>query len=739
MKAIQLNTWAPLMQSATGGVLTVLGGQITMSKWCGLDQQLWQFTEPAPGLYQIENKATGLVLDGSNGGLYPHSANGGPFQRWTAQALGDGFALVQQASGQVVDGNGQQTYLHVSNGGGYQQWSQGGDTSIDTTAWAPLTQTATGAVVTVGDDGGLSMSTWGNLDDQLWQFAARDGGWYQITNKGKGWCLDGGDGGFSTQPPSGADSQLWQIKAMGKSSFALVQKTSQRVLDGNGTQIYANGFNGGGFQQWRQGARLMEFPRSRPYNQITFAMAHDSHTATHYYRDSDNVQENVDQTQPVSGQLMGGIRAMRVSSGYWEDYPEQPYQVFLQHGDPNTAPGDLLGGFCVFGHLADYLAQVRAFLMQYPDQVVTIIDEGGPDDAPDSSAFADAVLAVYTAAFGDMLFDPAAHGLTVDQLGAGQWPTLDQLTAKGPCVLLFMANSAYPGRKPFVLPAYCPSGLIAMNNYDAYNGDSQLRPTPAASWFLYSDRLPANGKPQSPVWLFNHQFTQSLPGRTESSRAYNKWTVGDLLIEDVIRFWSVTSHKPNLINVDFYQGVWGAHSYLMDVVNTLNRVGSFDEITAQWYGSPIVIADTNGLQIGKTYVLVSVANPANAVAFGSNGKLSLAALNTSDPNQHWRLEYNTSAAGIALVQDVQGEPEWSYLTAPQQQGQIYTLSSPAHVGGTGESGWQIGADGDSWWIRRALDQGTHMEGRGDACDAGTVIETWGWNGSANQHFAFREI
>jgi hypothetical protein len=60
---------------------------------------------------------------------------------------------------------------------------------------------------------------------------------------------------------------------------------------------------------------------------------------------------------------------------------------------------------------------------------------------------------------------------------------------------------------------------------------------------------------------------------------------------DTIRAWATVGQRPNFINVDFYQGTFGARSYLLPLVNAMNSASFPLDLTNLVF--PIHIQDTN--------------------------------------------------------------------------------------------------------------------------------------------------
>ncbi len=80
------------------------------------------------GIYfNINHKIDGHVLDATHkGSVYTKDWNGGDYQKWRFEDVGNGYyTIVQKATGRVLDGNLKgSVYTKDWNGGDYQKWSQ---------------------------------------------------------------------------------------------------------------------------------------------------------------------------------------------------------------------------------------------------------------------------------------------------------------------------------------------------------------------------------------------------------------------------------------------------------------------------------------------------------------------------------------------------------------------------------------------------------------------------------------
>ena len=93
---------------------------------------------------------------------------------------------------------------------------------------------------------------------------------------------------------------------------------------------------------------------SQPYNQVIWAMAHDSHTVDQSDPNPTGQKDWHDQTYTVDQQLLGGIRAVRISSAIRLAAGTLHNEIVLHHGD------------ITFWILKDYLQKVKDFWTPIP-------------------------------------------------------------------------------------------------------------------------------------------------------------------------------------------------------------------------------------------------------------------------------------------------------------------------------------------------------------------------------------
>lgn len=424
---------------------------------------------------------------------------------------------------------------------------------------------------------------------------------------------------------------------------------------------------------------------NKHYNEVSFAMAHDSHTCgpDDNYGDDSKLKMNVDQTLWVADQLRQGIRAVRISTGTyrWQYGLNTP---ILEHGRPQQ-----YGGGCAFGTLQDYLTAVYEFLVApgNENEIVTIIDEGDawgyaqekslivPKDGlpvwswnsvtnDDVWAFTQLVAAVYETVSlkgpeGQLLPDSAVKVKMYTPSGAS-WPTLQELITSKQRLVVFQNSLNSLNGVPWMLPAY-DKAAAAITTSDSGNplADPDVRPG-------FPGTFVAPERAWGGLYLLNHYFYHQIFSLVspinidinESARNLNKWVVGDLLVENTLRACARLKRRVNFLNVDFFQGVFGTYSYLNLLVDALNTVDdSLGAGSAAWLlalndavtKQVVYLHNTQHLCLGDAYYIRCAGNQGLSLTVNASGALVLDTLSAGNPAQQWRLLYNTPDQGITLV------------------------------------------------------------------------------------------
>ncbi|MFF8813305.1 RICIN domain-containing protein [Streptomyces pactum] len=110
---------------ATGHCLDSNGRDVYPHSCNGGSYQKWAVSSSG-GTVTLRNLATGHCLDSNGRDVYPHSCNGGSYQKWTVSSSGGTVTLRNLATGHCLDSNGRDVYPHSCNGGSYQKWTPTG-------------------------------------------------------------------------------------------------------------------------------------------------------------------------------------------------------------------------------------------------------------------------------------------------------------------------------------------------------------------------------------------------------------------------------------------------------------------------------------------------------------------------------------------------------------------------------------------------------------------------------------
>jgi hypothetical protein len=113
-----------LMNAQTGLCLDSGGSSVYPHSCNGGDYQRWGYARNTTGL-PIANKATSRCLDSDySGRVYTLACNGGTYQRWYVYYAGGArySKLVNYQTGLCLDSDAGRVYTHACNGGSYQTW-----------------------------------------------------------------------------------------------------------------------------------------------------------------------------------------------------------------------------------------------------------------------------------------------------------------------------------------------------------------------------------------------------------------------------------------------------------------------------------------------------------------------------------------------------------------------------------------------------------------------------------------
>ncbi len=466
----------------------------------------------------------------------------------------------------------------------------------------------------------------------------------------------------------------------------------------------------------------------KTYDQVTWAMAHDSHTATKIRYFKDDMPMEVDQYVPIADQLSRGVRAVRISA------EDRQGSVILRHGDA------IFGDRVWFWPLSTYLIHVRDFLNVNPLAVVTIIDEGDTSDG--------AVADVYVDVFGGT---PKAPGGGKDGKGVrtflpdGQWPTIAAMAAANTRLVVFRRNGNGNGRNagakasyPFLLKAWSASD--PNDDYLFANPYEYLHPR-EIRFFPHEKTQTTNsaGKgtfSKDKLYLFNHTYydrvtaseiitTLGFNDILQSSQARIPWVVGSWLLTNTVRAWVVTGCRPNFINVDFFDGANlrpGHHcspeeeGFLLTLVNRMNQVDSPTDLrfVIRCQGKPELAL------CGGPSITVRTCDPANS-------------------SFQWGFARSHSSEAIAIV-----HPDHGALTVRNlKEGNRATYGSNFEGD---EAGWSLDLTEDNtdgiYSIRLLKNDRTLCldasaeDGQSSNLHDGASVQGWNWHGNGNQKWQF---
>lgn len=282
---------------------------------------------------------------------------------------------------------------------------------------------------------------------------------------------------------------------------------------------------------------------ARPYDEVVQAATHNSMSSPEVVRvwpehDGD-----------LRDQLDAGIRALLIDTHYWEAMvsPQQ-----LQEADPDLPDGlagvlfraaepfaEERGGtwmchnHCAFGGMPflDGLVQVREFLEDNPDEVVTLVIQ-------DAITVDDTVAAV-----ADAGLEPYLHVHDPD----GAWATLGEMIEGDERLVVFAEQAGPP-------PAWYLNAFEAMQE------------TPFT--VLAPDRFtcePNRGPDDATLFLLNHWVQRIAPERSDAVVVNDH----DVLVERARQCAEERGQLPDMIAVNFYN-----IGDVVAAVDTLNGVGA---------------------------------------------------------------------------------------------------------------------------------------------------------------------
>jgi hypothetical protein len=233
----------------------------------------------------------------------------------------------------------------------------------------------------------------------------------------------------------------------------------------------------------------------------------------------------------IRQQLDFGVRTLMIDASYWRAVDDAPLQSLRQ-----LVPSDATAGLietiesriaprpgvylchsqCALGAIpmTAALAQVKGFLDDDPDEVVTLMIQDGVDPRDVEATFRDSGL-------DDLLYDGP---------GDGEWPTLGQLIDRGQRLIVF--SEQHVPRPSWYRSAF-----------------QHIQDTP------YGARSPAElscarnrGPADAPLFLMNNWVEQQAPDRAAAAIVNAK----DFIVPRAQRCARERGKMPNFIAVSFY-------------------------------------------------------------------------------------------------------------------------------------------------------------------------------------------
>lgn len=238
------------------------------------------------GFYSIMNKHSGKYLDVQGAGLenktnvWQYEKNGSDAQQWAIYDAGDqkSFWIQSRCNGFYLDRNNAETknktnvQVHVQNGTEAQKWlfipwgPSVGKTISNGTYSIVATKNKKMALSTEGNKTSKETTVLlGNNSKkagQVYDVKYLGDGYYSITNKKSGLCLDvdraAQERGTNVKlyTKNGSDAQKWIIKPSGNGSYNIISKCNGRYLDivdnkiSDRTKVWIYDGNGTDAQEW---------------------------------------------------------------------------------------------------------------------------------------------------------------------------------------------------------------------------------------------------------------------------------------------------------------------------------------------------------------------------------------------------------------------------------------------------------------------------------------------------------
>ena len=280
----------------------------------------------------------------------------------------------------------------------------------------------------------------------------------------------------------------------------------------------------------------------RHYDEVVQAATHNSMSSP------DVVRVWPEHDGSIGQQLQSGVRTLMIDASYWpgvNDTHLEDLRDLLGAGDTSTlidtiearlapCPGVFLcHNVCALGALpmTTALAQLRSFLDDHPDDVVTLMIQDSIDPVDAEAAFRDAGL----------------DGLLYDGSADAEWPTLGELIDRHQRLIVFSEQHGSPG-------AWYQSAFehIQDTPYGARSADQ-----------LTCAR--GRGPRDAPLLLLNNWVQREAPDRAQAAIVNSR----SFIVDRARRCAEQRGRLPNFIAVSFY-GIGD----VMGAVDELNGVAT---------------------------------------------------------------------------------------------------------------------------------------------------------------------
>lgn len=271
------------------------------------------------------------------------------------------------------------------------------------------------------------------------------------------------------------------------------------------------------------------------------------------------------QTYSISQQLNDGVRALMIDVYNYNNVPT----VYHGYSYLGTAP------------LISNLNEIKEFLDENPNEVITIIFEAYTTATAIASVFEEAGLLPY-------VYTKPVYGA---------WPTLQQLIDSGKRLIVFSdENDAIPGLEWYhYVWHHSVETHYSVSNIDNFTCDYN------------------RGNPNNDLFIFNH-FVTGMLGNGSLATA-EQVNANPFFINRAIGCWESNQKFPNFITVDFYEA-----GQCLEVVNTLNSLHTVN-FTQQSSNSNISVFYCIDAKTIDILIPENIESPAKITVYSITGQL----------------------------------------------------------------------------------------------------------------------